>query len=249
MAAQYPDPLQWGVGAPRVVPERARSVDLGGEYRLTPSMKIAVTGFHRSESDILRRVGEERLDPVTGARIPPSPFPEYAASLDGTSRGVDVTFMRRGTSGLTGWIAYTWAHTNHDDTDTGEHFDADYDQRHTLNVVASQRLSYRLSVNAKLRVGSNTPIIGYFTGTHDALRLSSVRNQARLPLYSRLDVRVNRTFTFDRGRLTLFVEVMNLLGRDNYGQTDGFVRTNLNAIGYTERLIPFVPSAGFLIEF
>jgi hypothetical protein len=250
LAHQYPDPMLWGVGAPRVVPERAASFDVSGEYRLTPGIRLTVTGFHRTESDVLRRVGEERVDPETGRFVPPSRFPEFAATLDGTSRGVDVSVMRRGSSGLTGWVAYTWAHTKHDDVVTGERFDADYDQRHTLNVVAAQRLSYRFSVNAKLRVGSNMPVIGYFSGTPpDALTLGTTRNQVRLPLYARLDVRANRTFTFDRGRLTLFVEVMNLLGRDNYGQADGFVRSNLNAIGYVDRLIPFVPSAGFLIEF
>jgi hypothetical protein len=249
LAAQYPDPIQWGVGAPRVLPEQARSLDISGEYRFTPMTKIAVTGFHRSESDVLRRVGEERIDPLTGEHIDQSVFPEFAATLEGTSRGVDLTFMRRGTSGLTGWVAYTWAHTDHHDTATGEDFDADYDQRHTLNIVAAQRLSYRFSVNAKLRVGSNMPITGYFSGTPEALRLSSVRNQVRLPRYARLDVRANRTFTFGRGRLTLFVEVMNLLGRDNFGQNQGFISGSLTAVGYTERLIPFVPSAGFLIEF
>jgi hypothetical protein len=249
LAAQYPDPVLYGIGALRVEPEHARSVDVSGEYRLTPAITLRATGFYRSEADILRRVGEEHLDPLTGERVPASVFPEYAATLEGTSRGVDVTLMRRAASGLTGWVAYTWSHTRHHDTATGERFDADYDQRHTLNVVATQLLSYRLSLNAKLRVGSNMPIIGYFGGTPEALTLSTARNQVRLPLYARLDVRANRTFTFDRGRLTLFVEVMNVLGRDNYGQTDGFIRFNREAVGYTERLIPFVPSAGFLIEF
>ncbi len=248
-AAQYPDPILYGIGALRVEPEHARSADLSGEYRLTPTMKVSVTGFYRSEADVLRRTGEERIDPATGARIPESVFPEYSASLEGTSKGVDITLIRRGAAGLTGWVAYTWAHTRHHDTATGERFDADYDQRHTLNVVASQTLSYRFSVNAKLRVGSNSPIIGYFAGTPEALVLTSTRNQVRLPLYARFDVRANRTFTFNRGRLTLFIEAMNLLGRDNYGQNTGAILPNRRAVGYIERLIPFVPSAGFLIEF
>ena len=72
----------------------------------------------------------------------------------------------------------------------------------------------------------------------------------RLPLYARLDVRANRTFTFERSRLTLFVEVMNLLGRDNGGQSDGFVVPGtLRAVGYVEGLLPRVPSAGLLFEF
>ena len=79
--------------------------------------------------------------------------------------------------------------------------------------------------------------------------LGAERNRVRLPRYARLDLRAKRTFTFDRRRLTLFVEVMNALGRENVGQADGSIRANLEAVGYAERLIPFVPSAGFLIEF
>jgi hypothetical protein len=63
-------------------------------------------------------------------------------------------------------------------------------------------------------------------------------------------VRANRTFTFERSRLTLFVEVMNLLGRNNGGQSDGFIVSgSLRAVGYVEGLLPRVPSAGLLFEF
>ena len=159
--------------------------------------------------------------------------------------------IRRSPTGLSGWIGYTWAHTRYHDDVTGEAFDGDFDQRHTLNVFVQQRLSYRMTVSGKLRVGSNFPIVGYFAGTTvpDALKLSTLRNQVRLPVYARLDVRANRTFTFQRSRLTLFVEVMNLLGRENLRQTDGSIRPNLDAIGYVDRLLPRVPSAGVLFEF
>jgi hypothetical protein len=162
---------------------------------------------------------------------------------------VDVTLTRRSASGLTGWMAYTWARTRHHDTQTGETFDADLDQRHTLNVFAEQRLSYRFTVSAKFRMGSNMPIVGYFAGTPEALRLSTTRNDVRLPYYARLDLRADRTFTFDRRRLTLFVEIMNVSGRRNYGQADGSVRSTFESVGFVERLIPFVPSVGMLIEF
>ena len=106
-----------------------------------------------------------------------------------------------------------------------------------------------MTISGKLRVGSGFPIVGYFDGTPEALRLSMRRNEVRLPPYARLDVRANRTFTFERSRLTLFVEVMNLLNRRNLRQTDGSVRANLEAVGFVDRLLPRVPSAGVLFEF
>jgi hypothetical protein len=227
--------------------ESARQADVSVSVRLSGASYVQVTPFLRDERDILRQIGEDRA--VNGVRVAGTPFPTLASRLNGTARGVDFLLQRRATRGLTGWVAYTWAHTTHDDKVTGEQFDGDYDQRHTINVFLLQRLSYRSTVSAKFRAGSNVPLVGYFGGTTDALTLSSTRNQVRLPWYVRLDLRANRTFTFSRRRLTLFAEVVNVLGRRNLGQADGFSRSSLEAVFFTEKLVPRVPSAGFLIEF
>ena len=117
-------------------------------------------------------------------------------------------------------------------------------------MFAEYRLSYRAAVSAKLRVGSNVPVVGYYEQTGpETLRVSHLRNQVRLPVYARLDLRATRTFTSERRRITLFVEVMNVLDRTNVRQTEATLRPNLEVIGLAERLIPLVPSAGILIEF
>ena len=42
---------------------------------------------------------------------------------------------------------------------------------------------------------------------------------------------------------------MNVTNRDNYGPADGGIRANLAAEGFSEKLIPVLPSAGILVEF
>ena len=248
-SSQFPDPVF--VDEPRSIrPEHAWSFDAGADYRVNDAMRFQITAFHRTESDLLRNVGEARLANEGQTRFLESIFPIFQQSLEGTTTGLDLIFKRWSNSGAHGWIGYTWAHTQHRDTTTGEQFDGDFDQRHTLNAVVQVRLSYRLMAGAKLRVGSNFPIAGYFEAdANDMLWLSSMRNRVRLPTYARLDLRGSRTFTMGPGRLTLFVEIMNALGRRNIGQADGVVRPSLEAVGFVEKLIPFVPSAGVLIEF
>lgn len=250
-SAQFLDPLIVTVAPTDPVPESATSYDASLEQPIGHGIQVQATAFYRSEADVLRRAGEDRVDPVTGKRIVESTFPVFSPTLTGTSRGVELLIIRRSPTGLSGWVSYSWGHTRYHDELTGENFDGDFDQRHTLNVFAQQRLSYRMTVSGKLRIGSNFPLVGYFSGTTDpeALKLSTLRNQVRLPLYARLDIRANRTFTFQRSRLTLFVEVMNLIGRDNWRQVDGSIRANLDAVGYVDRLLPRVPSAGVLFEF
>jgi len=255
-SAQYQDPMLLAVALVGVapfdsVPETATSYDIGIEQPINKTTGFQVNLFYRREHDVLRLAGEDRVDPITGARIVQTTFPVFSPTLDGTSQGAEFVIMRKAAGGLSGWVSYSWARTHYRDTLTGESFGGDFDQRHTFNVFAQQRLSYRMTVSGKLRVGSNVPIVGYFEGTAvpDALKLSVSRNEVRLPMYARFDVRANRTFTFQRSRLTLFVEVMNVLGRSNLRQTDGTIRVNLDAVGFVDRLLPRVPSAGVLFEF
>jgi hypothetical protein len=248
-SAQFVDPIVNALAAEPLAPETAASYDLSVERPLGAGFNAQATAFYRSEADVVRRAGEARLHPDTGTFIPESLFPIFTSGVSGTARGVDLLLARRALRGPTGWIGYTWAHTRYQDRTTGETFDGDFDQRHTLNVFVQQRLSYRLAVSGKLRVGSNFPISGYFGGEWNDLRVDRLRNRVRLPVYARLDIRANRTFTFERSRLTLFVEVMNVLGRRNGGQSDGSILADRRAVGYVERLIPRVPSAGFLFEF
>jgi hypothetical protein len=249
-SAQFIDPIVDALAAGGMKPETATSSDLSVEHPVGRGFRVQGTLYYRNEHNVLRRSGQERVDPITGFHIQESIFPEFTNTLDGTSHGFDLLLIRRSAAALSGWIGYTWSKTHYDDTATGESFYGDFDQRHTLNVFLQQRLSYRLAVSGKLRIGSNFPIVGYFSGTPEDMLLASVRNAVRLPLYARLDVRANRTFTFERSRLTLFVEVMNVLGRDNSRQSDGFVVPGtLRAIGYVEGLFPRIPSAGLLFEF
>jgi hypothetical protein len=113
------------------------------------------------------------------------------------------------------------------------------------------RLSNRASLAVKLRAGSNVPAVGYWEARGDRFFVGTARNALRVPVYSRLDVRFNRAFDLRGKRLTLFAEVLNLLGRDNVraevaGLVNPFTR---EVFGLFQPMIPRVPSAGLLLEF
>ncbi len=79
--------------------------------------------------------------------------------------------------------------------------------------------------------------------------VSDRRNIARLPAYARLDLRGTRTFAFTRSRLTLFVEMMNVTGKTNWRTAAGFISPDGEIRQLVKPLVPFVPSAGMLLEF
>jgi hypothetical protein len=79
--------------------------------------------------------------------------------------------------------------------------------------------------------------------------LSTDRNTLRLPAYARLDVRGDRTLTWGGRRITVFVEVANLLNHPNLRNVPYSVDPRGWVLGGTDSLLPILPSVGFAIEF
>ena len=248
---QFPE-FEQAIGAlrsPTNTVERAEQYDLGVEGRLSTSMRWQVTVYDREERDFFRRFGlETRL--VGNRLVRGSGTAPYANRLDGYARGVELLVQRRAPNGLSGWISYAYGRNLYRDTVSGESFWGDLDQRHTLNVYGFYRLSARTSLTAKLRMGSNFPVPGYYVERDGLYFVTDRKNELRLPIYARLDVRANRTFNWSRKRLTLFAEVMNVLDRDNQRFDPPSIDSRTRqATGLFRSMIPIVPSAGVLLEF
>ena len=187
-------------------PERADQYDIGVEQRFGRTVRASMTLYDREEQDMLRRPGAETRV-VAGRVVRGSASTKYENRLDGFARGVELMVQRTVSGrGVSGWFSYAFGRNRYHDTVSGETFWGDADQRHTMNAYALYRHSDRASFVAKLRVGSNFPIPGYYASRDGAYFVTDVRNTERLPVYSRLDLRANRAFNWSRRRLTLFAE-------------------------------------------
>lgn len=248
---QFPsfEQVTGALAAPERRPERAEHYDLALEHRIGETLRWQLAVYDREESSFYRRPGAEpRLQNgrvIAGSRTAP-----FAQTLDGYARGIELLVQRKSASGLSGWISYAYGRNRYTDRASGESFDGDLDQRHTLNLYGFYRWSDRVSFSAKARVGSNVPAPGYYRELDGLVTLSSVRNELRMPVYSRVDLRANRTFHWSSRRLTLFAEIINVLNRDNVR----FDPPGINARTFEKRrifeqMVPILPSAGVLIEF
>jgi hypothetical protein len=230
-------------------PQRAYDADVGLERRIGAAARWQVTFYTREDRDLLRLPGSEP-HLVGGAFVSGSIVSRYANALDGYGRGIELLVQRRASNGLSGWASYSYGFTRYRDVTTSEAFWGEFDQRHTINVYGNYRLTDRLSLSARFRAGSNFPAPGYWQPRGDGYTLGSERNTVRVPPYSRLDVRANRTYTWAHTRLTLFLEALNVYARTNvrFGIPDTN-RGTLEVAHLFDTLAPFVPSAGILLEF
>jgi len=231
-----------------LVPERAATIEAGVEQRFGSAWRMTLSGYHRRDDDRLRLVnGDVR---VVGDRVVPPSNPHWENALTGNTNGAEIVLERRSASGLNGWLSYSWNDSTVTDAARGESYPADFDQRHTVNAYVGYRWGGRTNLSARMRYGSNFPIVGYVGEDSAGYVLTTERNGVRLPEYARLDLRADRAFTYRKSRLTLFMEVVNVTNRDNYRPNSGFVNPiSRRVFEPIESMFPLLPVAGVLIEF
>jgi len=236
-------------GTADLTPERAYHVELGIEGTISSKWTWRITGYTREERNVIRLPGTD-FQVVDGLLVAPSFTTHFQNALDGHARGAEFTLQRQSSSRVSGWLSYAYGHAQYHDQVTGETYWADFDQRHTLNAYGLYRFNEKFSASGRFREGSNYPARGYWQERDGAFFVGTTRNDLRIPLYSRLDLRVNRTFARRDTRLTLFAEVLNVLDRNNVRkEAPGINSETFAATHLFEQLFPRTPSAGILVEF
>lgn len=231
----------------QLVPERSTTVEAAVEHRFGASWRVNASAYHRKDDDRLRAINSEIRIANNRVVLPSNVYIDNV--LTGDANGAEIVLERRSVSGLNGWVSYAWSDAQLDDAARGESFAADYDQRHTVNTYVAYRWGGRTSLGLRYRFGSNFPITGYVGEDANGYVLSSQRNGVRIPAYSRLDIRADRTFTYQKSRLTLFIEVVNATNHDNYRQNGYSINNQRRVFGPIETTFPLLPVAGVLLEF
>ena len=243
-------------------PQRALHVDAGIEHALPRQTRLLLNVYSRRERDVLWTPGSEPRLSSNGSIQPGAIDAPFVNVLGGEARGIEAVLRRDTPDRFSGWAGYAFSRLEYTDASTGERFWADADQRHTLSLYGNYRLSGRSSVSVRYRYGSNYPMVGYIGEPSAAAGmvpvidgrpffyvLSEQRNTVRLPAYSRLDVRADRSFNWSGRRLVLFVDVANVSDHTNLRNASYAVDRAGRVFGATESLMPIVPSGGFMIEF
>ncbi len=133
-----PDWNEYRLGSLSLKPERSTSWDISWERQLNSSTFARLTPFTRTYTDLLqsRRVNINDPDSMTSM---------YINSGEGKSNGVELFMQKRMNSKWDGWLSYTWMKSRANASDFTAPIDpevmayCDWDQRHTLNLVASYK--------------------------------------------------------------------------------------------------------------
>jgi hypothetical protein len=203
----------------------------GVEQRIGESTRVKVLLFDRQNDTSF---DASFYNPITNTCIPQRGFISYKRDY---SRGAQIVLQSRTANRLSGWIGYTLTYARQNSVYSHNPFYPTLDdQRHTVNVFASYRISPTVHLSGKWLFGSGFPV-------------PSNNNAIREGDYQRLDVRVEKDWAFTHWKLALYGEVLNLTNHNNprYFYVAQNPDGTFNVV--TGQGLPIVPTAGVAFEF
>ena len=208
-------------------------------------------------------------DPVNGA--------------DGSAYGFDLYVAHQPNSAserFSGWGSYTWGRATINGY--GRRFPFDYDRRHAISLVGTYRVKRWLELAGSARVASGFPydpvlglvvaaspvndesgtllkyvpavdVNGLYVWTTTKGGVDNL-NAATLPLFARVDVRATFKPSWFSSRWQFYVEVINVLNRENAGSLDPVLAydpsSDRPSVSYQRQgSFPLLPSLGIRCRF
>jgi hypothetical protein len=238
--------------------QRAEHRVISFEHRISRGVDVRVELYQKKLTDVRARY-ENLLNPI-------EIFPELesdrvlVAPERAEARGIEVSLRHLNGSRWSWWLSYAYARA--EDQIDGHWVPRSRDQPHTASFSLNYRPSERWNLNLAGLYHTGWPTTAILAelepGPDDGVRLRPYlgpRNQERYPDYIRLDLRASRDFDLGPGTWSVFLEVTNLLNRDNprglkrvvdyYVDSDGLVRT----VPVYRSGLPLLPSFGIRWSF
>lgn len=209
---QEPDPEESNpeFGNPKLDPEQSVQASAGVDQELIEGVRLEVTGFYKWLDQVIAREVDADSAVSDGT---------YTNGATGRVYGVETLLRADLPPRFMGWVAYTFQRSFRTDPGGQERL-FDFDQPHILSALGSYELGSGWSLGARYRFVSgnpDTPVLGGIRDmvTGDWAAVYGENNSTRLPSFHQVDVRVDKTWTLDLWKLTLYLDVQNATNRGN----------------------------------
>ena len=243
--AQETNELQLADGVSDFFPaQRAEHFVLSGRRSLGRDLWLDVSLFRKSFRTLRPRF-ENVFNTLT--LVPELQFDRIMIDPDkAESVGAEFTLTHGGDSDdLIWWASYGWSRTR--DWTTDDKVLRSWDQTHAFKAgMVLTRGRWDLSAAAEIHSGWPTSLL---SGTPANGLAIAPRNEQRYATFASLDIRVSREFRVRGGEFIAFLDVTNVLNRENPCCTEYSLDDQGELASRTAHWLPLVPSVGFVWRF
>ena len=244
------------------LPVKSEHLTTAVEHRFGESTRVRLIAFQRRNFYTLGATPSGRLNAGACPVLQPVAGGTYQRDF---SRGAQLILQRRSANRLSGWIGYTLLAARERQYridvpyfpyslffDSGFYYSTLEDQRHSLTVFATYRLRPTLNLSGKFLYGSGYPIpSGTYVQLGNGQFIPTGINTTRLSAYQRLDIRADKDWAFQRWKLTLYGEVLNLTNHYNgrFAYESGIDPNTGRVLVKTLQGLPITPTIGIAAQF
>jgi TonB family protein len=210
---QPPQPYQSvpPFGTPSLKSNRALHTGLGVEQELTRDVEVSVEGFYKRLDNLV----DQRPD-ATSQQAGVT----YGNNGSGRIYGGELLLRYKPDDKFFGWVAYTISRSERRSNDSEAFHLFEYDQTHILTALGSYRLGRGWELGARWRYVTGSPYTPVASATYDAdagtyAPLNATPFSGRDEAFHRLDVRVDKTWTFKDWKLGAYLDLQNAYFHEN----------------------------------
>jgi hypothetical protein len=234
MFAQPPQPQETNAvfGTPGLTSNRSTHYDLGVEHEFTRHIEASLDGFYKQLDNLVE--------------------PGLGNTGSGVVYGAETLLRYKPDERFFGWVAYTLSRSLRRTQQGAPLRTFQFDETHILTVLGSYRIGKGWEFGMRYRLTSGYMYTPNGYGFYDEnigtyLPLSSYPpNDSRLPLFHALDVRVDKTWKPYWGKLSIYLDVLNVY---NQGNVLGYSYDYNFTHSAQANDLPIIPSIGVRAEY
>jgi hypothetical protein len=216
---------------------RAVHYVVGLEHRLSDETRGSLEYYYKDLSDVITGSDSSRVLRNTGS---------------GYAEGIELALQKKFTDGLVGSFSYSYSTSMRRDLPPDPLYAFEFDRPHIINVIGGYELGNGWILGAKFSFASGspyTPTIGVVSKLGRYYVVNGEINSARYPDVHRLDLRIDKRFTFGSWTLTAYLDLWNVYARKNVISYNFSVDDNQNIICTEQLDFGLVPLVGLTAQF
>ncbi len=191
----------------------------GLEYQPNEQSRVTLEGFYKTYGNYPLSISDSVALASKGADFGVVGDEAVVSIAQGRAYGLELLLRTRSLAGFNIIASYTYVRSEFTRNDK-RYIPSSWDNRHLMNLVVTRKFGKKWDFGAKWRYLGGAPYTPYDLNTSSLRQAWDVRNQGyldfsrfnalRFKAYHQLDVRVDRSWFFNRWTLIAYLDVQNL---------------------------------------
>jgi TonB family protein len=199
-------------GNPALKNQYAIQYSGGVEWKPLKHIIFDATGFYKDLRNWVSVTQASLSNDSSAAR--------YDNNGKGRAYGLELVAKHELTRRFTGWLAYTLMRSERMDSGTDYWRLFQYDQTHILTLVGTYQLPRNWQIGSRFRYVTgdpSTPVINsvYNSSLDTYQPIYSAKYSTRVPAFHQLDIRLDKTWIYNKWIFTAYVDLQNVYNRSN----------------------------------